>query len=646
MLSRILVVEDDGHLGRQISDMLSFLGLDAVVATSGRDAISAFRTTPFDVIVCDLMLPGLNGVQTIEEIRALPLGGSVPVFLTSAVYTNPRVFERELRRLQILEFVPKPFSVIELGRKVAAVAEGLAEDGRADLTATGSWKLADLGIALGDGSENFEPIGRFTRKSLLRVFIEIFSGHQAGSLRLTRGRSQRTIHFLNGYPVHVESESRDEGIVAALVRASIITASEGEAVEREAAQGHGSVHDHLLRNGVSERRLLQAERDRVRHLVVACFSSPSGEYHFEPGDGFGDRLGIFETNPVRCLAEAVERWLAVDEVSAEVQALSSNRLQAGSKFRTLMPYVVLPRGLESFPAELEAEPTPNALFRRFGPYAESLIKLLWLMKELDIVRAGPPESKTSLPTVGAPLRPTAAPQAPESVVRSGASIPAVGAGELDRRSRDILAAYLSRMDSDYYALLDLPDGAEPTLVRDAVDRGRGRFDSSLLDPEAPSEVREKCKELRGRVERAGQTLLDPSRRKLYDDMRALRVTGNEHSVALAVALRDAREFVRAGRIQEALPLLEGLRDAHPHSPLVLAMLGYSLWRAHPGDSQARLHARGLLEQSCALDPTGSDGLRYLGDLCEEMGDLASAQRARAALADVEELERSTEIDQA
>lgn len=624
MGGRILVVEDDPHLGRQLTDMLSFLGLEPDWVTTGREGISLFRARPYDVVVCDLMLPGLNGVQTIEEIRALPVGATVPVLLTSAVYTNPRLFERELRRLRITEFVPKPLSVIDVGRKVAAIADGAVVDGGADLTETGSWRLQDLGIALGDSSRAFEPIGKFTRKSLLRVFIEIFGSHMAGELRLTRGRASRTIAFLNGYPVHVESDAPEDSLVAMLVRGGVLAAADGDVLEREAAREGRDIHEALLRASVPERRILQAERDRVRSVVVGTFAWPQGEYSFDADDRFGDSVGIFEVNPVRCLSEAVDRWLGVDEVSADVHALSQSRLVAGARFRTLLPYFTLPRGLEKLPTDLEAEPSLATLFRRFGQSTDALIKALWLMRELDVVRPGPPDSTARLATVPPP---------PEMAL-SRSSLPAVPEAPLDARSKDVLAAYLCVMDSDYYALLGIEAESDDGHIRDAVERARGRFDLTLLPDAAPTEVRDKAKELRARVERAAETFANPARRRLYDDMLAVRVTGAGHAVALAVALRDARDFVRTGKVHEALPLLEGLRDAHPHSPLVLSLLGYALWRAQPGDAHARMHARGLIEQSCAIDPSGAEGFRFLAEICEEMGDLGGARRARASLADV------------
>ena len=142
MSHSILLVEDDPHFGKQLVDLFQFLGYRTTLAKSGEEAITAFTDAPYSFVLCDIMLPGMSGVDVIERLRTLESGDSVPVMLMSAVYKNPRLFRRELRRLNVLEFLPKPFSVIDVGRKVGAVLEEGQEvqSAEADITESGSWR--------------------------------------------------------------------------------------------------------------------------------------------------------------------------------------------------------------------------------------------------------------------------------------------------------------------------------------------------------------------------------------------------------------------------------------------------------------------------------------------------------------------------
>lgn len=615
---RVLIVEDDPHLGRQLREMLEFLGFCAQVAPTGPEGVSRFREAPSDMVICDLMLPGMNGVQTIEEIRRLPLGSRVPVFLMSAVYRNPKHFEKELRRLHVLEFIPKPFSVIDVGRRVAAILAG-AEELEAEspeITETGSWRMSELALALGDSPNTFPPVGTFQRKILLNVFIGIFRGHAAGELVVARGRATRHIFFLNGYPVFAESDDRDESICAVLARAGQLPAAQAAEVEERARTSGRSVAAQLLDDGlITERRLVVAERDRVRQIVLGTFAWPQGQYEFKVGDAFGDHIGIFEVNPVRCLGEAVLRHLPTNEVAIEVQALAEGRVRPGPRFRRLFPYLDLPRGLEGLGPRIEQGPILNDLFREQPTVTEPLIKLLWLMLQLDIVEgttAGSPR-----PAPPSPAIPRVVAEAQPSPIT--ASLPSVRPPDeppLDDRARAVLHDYLSFMGEEPRALLGLNAGASPEQITTAVRQRRERWALQGLSPSTPSEVRTKAKELLSRLNLVESELIGPS------------------AADAVPTLEGARALVAAGRYGDALPTLRELLPSYPEVSQVWALLGLARWRAAPLDPDSRLEARGLLERAVAMEPTAIQPWRWMGDLAESSGDAVGLRRAAGIVRDL------------
>jgi two-component system alkaline phosphatase synthesis response regulator PhoP len=121
-MAKVLIVEDDEVIGRGMANHLADAGLDPLVVTRGDLGLARLRYERPDVVVLDLMLPGLDGGQVIEAARAEGIG--TPIIVVSARGT-------ELDRVRALElgaddYLVKPFSMQELVARVrAAVRRGV-----------------------------------------------------------------------------------------------------------------------------------------------------------------------------------------------------------------------------------------------------------------------------------------------------------------------------------------------------------------------------------------------------------------------------------------------------------------------------------------------------------------------------------------
>jgi two-component system OmpR family response regulator len=117
MKHKALVVEDDREIGRLVKLHLADVECNAELVTDGATALERFKSDRFDLVVLDLMLPGLDGLSLCRQIRALP--GYVPILMLTARST-------ELDRVLGLEmgaddYLTKPFSVRELVARVKAL---------------------------------------------------------------------------------------------------------------------------------------------------------------------------------------------------------------------------------------------------------------------------------------------------------------------------------------------------------------------------------------------------------------------------------------------------------------------------------------------------------------------------------------------
>jgi len=114
---RVLVVEDEKKTASFVRKALQSEGFAVDVCPNGEDALAAAKSTPFDVIVLDIMLPGRDGLSVLRQLRERQ--NSTPVLLLSARgEVNERV---EGLNLGADDYLPKPFELAELVARVRAV---------------------------------------------------------------------------------------------------------------------------------------------------------------------------------------------------------------------------------------------------------------------------------------------------------------------------------------------------------------------------------------------------------------------------------------------------------------------------------------------------------------------------------------------
>jgi two-component system, OmpR family, response regulator RegX3 len=115
-VTRVLVVEDEESYSDALSYVLRKEGFEVAVAETGPDALDEYDRAGADIVLLDLMLPGLSGT---EVCRALRSRGNVPVIIVSAKDTEvDKVVGLELGAD---DYVTKPYSPRELLARVRAV---------------------------------------------------------------------------------------------------------------------------------------------------------------------------------------------------------------------------------------------------------------------------------------------------------------------------------------------------------------------------------------------------------------------------------------------------------------------------------------------------------------------------------------------
>jgi two-component system OmpR family response regulator len=167
--ARLLVVDDEPNIVELLSASLRYAGFEVATAASGTEALEVAREFAPDLLVLDVMMPGLDGFQVVRRLRAD--GRHLPVlFLTARDGTDDKVTGLTLGGD---DYVTKPFSLAEVVARIRAVLRRF-DAGQA---APESARLAFADIELDDDTHEVWKSGELvplspTEFKLLRYFMQ------------------------------------------------------------------------------------------------------------------------------------------------------------------------------------------------------------------------------------------------------------------------------------------------------------------------------------------------------------------------------------------------------------------------------------------------------------------------------------------
>lgn len=191
-MAKILIVEDDVITNNLVSDYLTDAGHTVYSAYDGSEALKRFHEKPADLIILDIMLPSVNGIQVLREIRQT---SSVPILMLTALSDE----KTQINSFDALadDYITKPFSMILLSKRVLALLRRAGKIGEKELWNYGSMSVDFSGyMAEKDG----EPVELAPKEiQLLKLLIEnagrvmtrekLIDGVGGSTHRFTTGRS-------------------------------------------------------------------------------------------------------------------------------------------------------------------------------------------------------------------------------------------------------------------------------------------------------------------------------------------------------------------------------------------------------------------------------------------------------------------------
>ena len=164
--SKILIIDDDRELGEMLKEFLAPDHLDVSARLSGEDGLQALQDETWDLLILDIMLPGMNGIEVLKQIRQ---DSDIPVIMLTARGDD-------VDRILGLEFgaddyLSKPFNPRELLARIKAIMRrSRADEKRSKALTVGSLELDVSSRRVSAGGESVRLTG--TEFELLRCLAE------------------------------------------------------------------------------------------------------------------------------------------------------------------------------------------------------------------------------------------------------------------------------------------------------------------------------------------------------------------------------------------------------------------------------------------------------------------------------------------
>ncbi|MDZ4185438.1 MAG: response regulator [Desulfuromonadales bacterium] len=252
-MQRILIVEDQAALATMVQKRLQEMGYRCESAGDGITALKMILSAPFDLLLLDLQIPGLHGVELLRKLRASSRTATLPVVVMSGVYKGER-YRSAMQELGVSTFLEKPFTPTQLQ---AAINQGLQRSPLSEVT----------------------PAPPLLTSSLDRHLSQIFLRSLSGELILNDGKVNRHLVFVNGAPVSLRPGFVHRDFGDFLLRRGIINEEE---YQYYAQSGEGR-HDLLVQMGcLHYSDLLEQKFTYLTQELLAGFSFPAMTARFQP----------------------------------------------------------------------------------------------------------------------------------------------------------------------------------------------------------------------------------------------------------------------------------------------------------------------------------------------------------------------------
>jgi CheY-like chemotaxis protein len=588
MAPRILVVEDDRYFAGILRDYLGYLGLEVEAAGDGLAGWEAFQDAAPDIVLTDVLLPRLDGLELASRIKG-STRAEVPVVLMSAVYKDDAAIQRSLRLCGANDYLVKPFSMPDLQAVVSRLVPSL--DGSA---ASLEQSNPELAVVKFRPDEGLPRAGQIRSGFLATLMLKIQRAGHTGVLELHDESRWKKIVFLNGRPVWADGDASKDRMGTMLLEEGSIGQEQFAAAvaamrNRDIDFGTALVDEKILSPG----QLYQQLRALVLRRIVGAFAWTVGEWSLT--SAFPRQTTSFEVAPLAVIWRGLRVHGDVGQMQGELTLHEHRFVVPTARFSTDWRQLKNEEGISFLGTFLSGGRTVSQLRQMEILTDRGLARALWMLYQAGLIAFSDESVDTEDPAdqtiVGGP------------VTFEGPDV----SGGLTSQGEIVIRDYLRFWQMDFFAIFGVRADSSEAAIKAAVSRDPLNWIPSAISDDLPSDLRRKASQLWEWVEEGRRTLKDPETRRQYSERVQEGLTGVYRKVSKAGQMEATmffemgKGFLKTKDFREAELSFAKAVERTPDVAEYIAYQGWAVYRRDSGSDGAFSSARMLLTRSLSVD---------------------------------------------
>lgn len=588
MPPRILVVEDDRYFAGILRDYLVWLGCDVDEAANGLTAWEQVGRAPPDLVLCDVLLPRLDGSELASRIKARADTAALPVLLMSAIYRDPESIAELIERSGADGFLPKPFAMSQLRDALVQWLPGLRPADDVEGTDHGDETSAQLRVG---PASTLPASGAITPGFLAPLLLRIRATGHSGTLELKDESRWKRLVFQDGRPIWADGGGFQDRMGTMLLEEGTIDRDDfGRAVElmRQESIDFGTALTRL--KILTHTELYKQLQRLVERRVVSAFGWSFGEWTLT--SSVPRQTSNFETSPLPLIWRALLAHGDGRQMARDLAGFRDRYVVPTERFAADWPALRVEEGIGFLGSFLSGKRTVHQLDEMEVLPGDDLTRALWLLYQSGLV------SFDESP---------GAPRAAESENSPSTSEVLRTPGSLTALSEKIIGDYLQHWQADFFSIYGIMPDASSEEVAAALKTDPVTWSRSDLPDNLPGTLRRKALALLTWLSEARATLADDNRRRQYGERLhegltgIYRKVGGPQEAEASMLFELGRAFMQNRNFREAELSFGKAVERVPESAEYLAYQGWALYR-RDGEHAGRDAASALLDRAIELDP--------------------------------------------
>lgn len=657
MAKKILVVDDDRNIGRILFSALQAKGFHPILARNGEEAIEKFEVERPDLVLLDILLPKVSGLDVCKKIKSSDHGKDTPVILMSAIYKSYKTQQEARQKYGADDFIEKPFQISKLLDKIVNIVGEPEEE--LGITATGA-----------PGQPLME--GELESKPFAFLIHELYTAKETGILKLRREGAKKDVFFKEGYPIRVDTDLEEEYLGNFLVRKRRITLEERNQALIKAQNENKLIGAALIELGIlTPEELRHYLRLQLREKLLEIFSWPNGQYQFVRDPGVTGEIADLDMSPANLIYRGIMSRMPIETITEQVDSWRSMYLVPTSDQTARFQELDLTQEETEFTKMIDGSLRVEQVLARSDLDLDHSYRLIYALVATGIL-----ELKEQ-PQATRPLEELEArEEAASEMAEEEATKEEMPKEEIDKR---VFEYFYKIQNANALEILGVSDKPTPEEVKQAYFKLAKEFHPDRYH-DRPAVVKLKAQEIFKSIQAAYERLDTQEKIDEYlaamesEKVKAGEAKPEEISVKdekrrellkkvieAEAAFQEAEKHIISQKWLEAAKAVKRALSLQPDEPEYMATLGWALYNLADQvaegkvkipeelgiapDADLRFVAREYINRAIESNPKLDRGYLYLGYIYKRQGlkDMAKRQFEKAIICNPSNAEAQREL---